>query len=71
MKAIKLHFTTPVHFGRGREEPDKSELIYHSDSLKSAIYSIGVHFFEEWKNEKKFCIRSIEGLLEFSSISIP
>jgi CRISPR type III-A-associated RAMP protein Csm4 len=55
MKAIKLHFTTPVHFGRGREEPDKSELIYHSDSLKSAIYSIGVHFFEEWKNEKKFC----------------
>lgn len=54
MKAIKLHFTTPVHFGRGREEPDKSELIYHSDSLKSAIYSIGIHFFEEWKNEKNF-----------------
>lgn len=51
---IKLHFTTPVHFGRGSEEMDKTELVYHSDSLKSAIYSIGISLFEQWKDANFF-----------------
>lgn len=54
LKAIKLRFTTPVHLGRGREELDKTELVYHSDSLKSALYAIGLPMFEDWKNEHNF-----------------
>ncbi|HQH18488.1 MAG TPA: type III-A CRISPR-associated RAMP protein Csm4 [Bacteroidales bacterium] len=54
LKAIKLRFVTPVHFGRGREELDKTELVYHSDSLKSALYAIGLPLFEDWKNENNF-----------------
>jgi CRISPR-associated protein Csm4 len=51
---IKLHFKTPLHFGRGSEEMDKTELVYHSDSLKSAIYSIGIGLFEQWKDADFF-----------------
>lgn len=54
LKAIKLRFTAPVHFGRGREELDRSELLYHSDSLKSALYSVGLGFFDMWEAEKNF-----------------
>jgi len=54
LKAIKLNFKTPVHFGRGREELDKSDLIYHSDSLKSALYACGLPVYDAWKNEKNF-----------------
>lgn len=54
LKAFKLRFTTPLHFGRGREELDKSELIYHSDSLRSALFSIGLQLFEEWEQKEIF-----------------
>jgi CRISPR-associated protein Csm4 len=54
LKAIKLRFSSPVHFGRGREELDKSELVYHSDSMKSALYAVGLSMFSEWKDEKRF-----------------
>lgn len=54
LKAIKLRFSSPVHFGRGREELDKSELVYHSDSMKSALYAVGLSMFPEWKDEKRF-----------------
>lgn len=52
--AIKLHFITPVHFGRGAEEHDTSDLIYHSDSLKAAIYSVGLRIFSEWEDASLF-----------------
>ena len=29
-------------------------MLYHSDSLKSAIYAVGLSLFKEWKNEKLF-----------------
>ncbi|HAJ98957.1 MAG TPA: type III-A CRISPR-associated RAMP protein Csm4 [Bacteroidales bacterium] len=54
LKAIKLRFTSPVHFGRGREELDRSELVYHSDSLKSALYSVGLSVFNEWSDAGYF-----------------
>jgi CRISPR-associated protein Csm4 len=53
-EAIKLRFLAPLHLGRGREELDKSELIYHSDSLKSAIYAVGISHFEEWQDAGRF-----------------
>ncbi len=52
--AVKLRFTTPVHLGRGSDELDKTELVYHSDSLKSALYAVGLPFFEEWANADYF-----------------
>jgi CRISPR-associated protein Csm4 len=54
IEAFKLHFTTPLHLGRGREDLDRSELIYHSDSLKSAVYATGLHLFPEWINASDF-----------------
>ena len=54
-ESIKLQFgSNPLHIGRGRDELDKTELIYHSDSLKSAIYSIGVEMFREWQDPDYF-----------------
>jgi len=54
IESIKLKFISPVHFWRGREELDKTELIYHSDSLKSALYAVGFSLFDEWKNADYF-----------------
>jgi CRISPR type III-A-associated RAMP protein Csm4 len=55
LEAIKLRFgNTPIHLGRGSDELDKTELIYHSDSMKSAIYSLGINKFNEWKNYDYF-----------------
>ena len=54
IEAIKLNFTTPLHLGRGREDLDRSELIYHSDSLKSAIYATGLPQFSEWSDADTF-----------------
>jgi len=54
LEAIRMNFVTPVHLGRGQEELDKTELIYHSDSLKSAIYSVGLPLFPEWQNTEQF-----------------
>lgn len=48
LEAIKLRFYTPVHLGRGLEEMDKSGTIYHSDSLKSAIFSVGLAYYPHW-----------------------
>lgn len=55
LEAIKLRFgSTPLHIGRGSDELDKTELVYHSDSLKSAIYSVGVCRFEQWHDPDYF-----------------
>ena len=54
LEAIKLCFLGPVHLGRGSEELDRSEIVYHSDSLKSAIYAVGLSYFPEWQNEQFF-----------------
>lgn len=54
LEAIKLNFISPVHFGRGREELDKTELVYHSDSMKSAIYAVGIRYYPEWSDAEKF-----------------
>lgn len=53
-EVIKLHFNTPLHIGSGKEELDKSSLVYHSDALKSAIYALGIPFYPEWENESTF-----------------
>jgi len=54
LEAIRMNFLSPVHLGRGQEELDKTELIYHSDSLKSAIYAVGLPLFPEWKSAEQF-----------------
>ena len=48
LEAIKLRFSTPVHLGRGLEDLDRSETVYHSDSLKSAIFAVGLAQFPRW-----------------------
>lgn len=54
-EAIKLNFgSSPLHLGRGSDELDKSELVYHSDSLKSAIYAVGREIFSEWQDPDYF-----------------
>lgn len=53
-KAIKLRFTSPLHLSRGRDEYDKSETLYHSDSLKAAIYAVGLPYFAQWSNWQNF-----------------
>jgi CRISPR type III-A-associated RAMP protein Csm4 len=55
IEALKLRFgNSPLHLGRGGDELDKTELIYHSDSLKSAIYSVGLEYFPHWKDPDYF-----------------
>lgn len=51
LEAIKLRFSTPVHLGRGLEDLDRSETVYHSDSLKSAIYAVGLAQFPHWEED--------------------
>ncbi len=53
-EVIKLNFLTPLHIGRGRDELDKSEHIYPSDSMKAAIYAIGRSSYPEWENQDRF-----------------
>lgn len=53
-EAIKFRFISPIHLGKGNDNLDKSETIYHSDSLKSAIYAVGLPHFPEWKDEARF-----------------
>jgi len=50
-EAIKLHLCTPLHLGRGLDELDNSGVIYHSDSLKSALFSLGLADFPHWAND--------------------
>lgn len=55
IEALKLRFgNSPLHLGRGSDELDKTELIYHSDSLKSAIYAVGFEYFPQWKDPDNF-----------------
>jgi CRISPR-associated protein Csm4 len=55
IEALKLRFgNTSLHLGRGSDELDKTELVYHSDSLKSAIYAVGIGSFPEWNDPDKF-----------------
>lgn len=55
IEIIKLHFKTPLHLGRGSEELDKSEVVYHSDSLKSAIFAVGCSHYPSWiKDHERF-----------------
>lgn len=49
-----MRFSGPVHFGKGRDELDKTELVFHSDSLKSAIYSVGLSMFDQWNDADYF-----------------
>jgi CRISPR-associated protein Csm4 len=50
-EAIKLRFISPLHIGRGMEtDYGKSETVLHSDSLKSALFSVGLKLFPEWEN---------------------
>jgi CRISPR-associated protein Csm4 len=51
LEAIKLRFSTPVHLGRGLEDLDRSETVYHSDSLKSAIFAVGLAQFPHWAED--------------------
>lgn len=49
--AVMLEFTTPLHIGRGWGELDKSEPLLHSDTLKSALFSVIIQFKSEWRNK--------------------
>ena len=46
--ALRLRFTTPLHLGRGSEELDRSETVYHSDSLRAALFAVGLPYFPNW-----------------------
>jgi len=35
---VKMHFTAPLHLSRGRMDYDKSENLFHSDALISALF---------------------------------
>ncbi len=48
LEAIKLRFDTPLHLGRGLEDLDRSETMYHSDSLKSALFAVGLSQHDDW-----------------------
>lgn len=63
VEAIRLHFSSPLHIGRGATELDKTDAIYHSDALKSALYAVGLPYFSEWETApdaffNAFCISS-------------
>lgn len=51
MEALLLSFSSPFHIGTGAEELDRTEIIYHSDALKSAIFSVGLRLFPHWEQE--------------------
>lgn len=53
-KIVKLRFTTPLHISRGRDDYDKSESSYHSDSLKAAVYAVGLSHFPHWTDWHPF-----------------
>lgn len=48
-EAIRLHFNSPLHIGRGAAEMDRTGAVYHSDALKSALYAAGLPYFPEWE----------------------
>jgi len=50
LTAIKLEFKTPLVISRGWGGYENSEFTIHSDTLKSAIYAVGLNLFPEWKN---------------------
>jgi CRISPR type III-A-associated RAMP protein Csm4 len=43
----KLHFTSPLHLSKGKEDYDESEELLHSDSLKAAIFVSAIQLFED------------------------
>lgn len=47
---IKLEFNSPLHISKGWGEYDNSDFIIHSDTLKSAIYAVGLNLYPEWRN---------------------
>lgn len=49
-EAIKLRFVSPLHLGRGLEtDYGKTETVLHSDTLKSALFALGIQLFPEWE----------------------
>jgi CRISPR-associated protein Csm4 len=49
-EAIKLRFISPLHLGRGLEtDYGKTETVLHSDTLKSALFALGIQLFPEWE----------------------
>jgi CRISPR-associated protein Csm4 len=40
---IKLHFSTPLHISRGREDYGKSEKLLRSDTVASALFMAALH----------------------------
>jgi len=50
-EVIKLKLKSPLHIGRGWGDLDHSDTLLHSDTLKSAIYSVLIQLYTEWKNK--------------------
>jgi len=49
-----LRFSTPLHIGKGGADLDDTDVIYRSDSLKSAIYATGLPIFNDWSDPTGF-----------------
>ncbi|MDQ3846423.1 MAG: type III-A CRISPR-associated RAMP protein Csm4 [Bacteroidota bacterium] len=49
-EAVRLYFSSPLHIGRGATELDKTDVVYHSDALKSALYAVGLSYYPEWQS---------------------
>jgi len=48
--AIKLEFNSPLLISRGWGGYENSDFIIHSDTLKAAIYAVGLNLFPDWRD---------------------
>lgn len=53
-QAIRFHFTAPLLLSRGGGELDGSEVIFHSDALRAALYAVGLPYFDDWREPDYF-----------------
>ena len=51
---IKLSFTGPLHLSKGKNDYDSSEVMVHSDTLKSALFSCAIQLFGEEDIDRGF-----------------
>jgi len=54
-KIFKLHFRSPLHLSKGKEDDyGESEQVFHSDTLKSALYVCTRKLFDEIGDDETF-----------------
>lgn len=51
MEAVHLRFQGPLRLAHATGLPERSEVIVHSDGLKSAIFAVGLQIYPEWAQQ--------------------